>query len=59
MKINIELIKIDYPWKNNWSFYLFPTIYLDYEKDSFSHGKQFVIAIAFLFWSIEIEFNEY
>ena len=60
MKTNVETYStINNSNKNDWSFYLLPTIWLDYEKDNYFHGKQFVIAIAFLFWDIEIEFNEH
>ena len=60
MKTNIETyFTINNPNKNDWSFYLLPTIWLDREKDNYFHGKQFVIAIGFLFWEIEIEFNEH
>ncbi len=46
--------------KGDWSFYLLPTIWLDYyvNKKHF-HGKRFVIAIGFLFWNIEIEINKH
>ena len=60
MKTNIEtFFTINNPCKGYWSFYLLPTIRLDYEKDNCYHGKQFVIAIGFLFWYIEIEFNKH
>ena len=60
MKTNIEThFTISTPHKGDWSFYLLPIIWLDYEKDNYFHGKQFVIAIGFLFWNIEIEFNEH
>lgn len=60
MKINIETcFTINNSVKGDWSFYLLPTIRLDYGKYNYFHGKQFVIAIGFLFWDIEIEFNEY
>ena len=57
MKTNIEkFFTID---NDGWHFYLLPSIWFDYEKDNFFHGKQFVITIGFLFWDIEIEFNEH
>ena len=59
VKTNIEMIKFNNPYKSDWSLYLFPTIFLDYAKYSYLHGKQFVIAIGFLFWSIEIKFSEH
>ena len=60
MKINIEtFFTINNPCNRDWSFYLLPTIMLDYEKDNYFHGKQFVITIGLLFWYIEIEFNEH
>lgn len=60
MKTNIETyFTINNPNKNDWSFYLLPFICLDYEKDNFFHGRQFVITVGFLFWDIEIEFNEH
>ena len=59
MKTNIETyFTINNPIKGDWSFYLLPNIWLDYEKDNYFHGKQFVIIIAFLFWDIEIRFSE-
>jgi len=60
MKTNIEtFFTISHPVKNDWSFYLLPCVWLDYEKDNYFHGKQFVIEIAFLFWIFDIEFNEH
>lgn len=60
MKTNIEAyFTINSPFKGDCSFYLLPTIWLDYEKDNYFHGKQFVISIGFLFWDIEIEFIEH
>ncbi len=60
MKTNIEThFTINDLFKGDWTFYLLPIIWLDYEKDNYFHGKQLVIAIGFLFWDIEIEFNEY
>lgn len=60
MKTNIIThFSINHPYNGDWSFYLLPSIYLDYEKDNYFHGKQFVIIIGFLFWDIEIEFNEH
>ena len=47
------------PFENDCLFYLLPTIWLNYEKDNWVHGRQFVITIGFLFWDIEIEFNEH
>ena len=43
----------------DWHFYLLPSIWFDYEKNNYFHGKKFLIAIGFLFWDIEIEFNEH
>lgn len=60
MKTNIETyFTINNPSEGYLSFYLLPTIRFDYEKDSYFHGKQLTIAIGFLFWDIEIEFNEH
>ena len=60
MKTNIIThFTINKPYDGDWTFCLLPTIWLDYEKDNYFHGKQFVIAIGFLFWDIEIEFNEH
>ena len=60
MKTNIKIYStINKPYDGDWSFYLLPSICLDYEKDNYFYGKQFVIAIEFLFWDIEIEFNEH
>ena len=60
MKTNINThFAINELFKGDFSFYLLPTIWLNYEKDTYFHGKQFVIEIAFLFWDIEIEFNEH
>ena len=60
MKTNIEThFTINNPNKNDWSFYILPTIWLDREKNNYFHGSQFVISIGFLFWDIEIEFNEH
>jgi len=60
MKTNIETqFTFNNPVKNDWSFYLLPTIWLDYEENSYFHGKSFAIEIGFLFWIIDIEFNEH
>ena len=57
MKTNIET---NFTINNgDWQFYLLPSIWFDYEKDNFFHGKQFVILFSFLFWEINIEFNEH
>ena len=40
-------------------FYLWPCIRLEYNKDAFFNGRQFIITFAILFWEIDIEFNEH
>ena len=46
MKTNIEThFTINDLFKGDWTFYLLPIIWLDYEKDNYFHGKQLVIAI--------------
>lgn len=60
MKTDIEThFTINEPSKGDWSFYLLPTIWIDHEEDNYFHGNQYVISIGFLFWDIEIEFNEH
>lgn len=45
--------------KDGCVFYLWPCIRFEYNKDSFFNGKQFIITFEFLFWEIDIEFNEH
>ena len=45
--------------KSGCIFYLWPCVWFEYNKDAFFNGRQFIISLAFLFWEINIEFNEY
>lgn len=39
--------------------YLLPITWFEYYKNAGFNGKQFILAFAFLFWEINIIFNEY
>lgn len=45
--------------KKSCIFYLCPCVWFEYDKDAFFSGRQFIISLAFLFWEINIEFNEH